>query len=155
MCISCQSCQQLVTEMEIKGSRWGPQRPQKLTSNLPKPVNSVNMPISESEWIFTNRIDNSVKEALAAKVRKVEHSIVRESFVNWKRVPTGFTTKGRESEIDLHILLWTFLFDRFLQLKLMWPCTGDNKDNTVVGHFIQGNVKSWMDYMISSWKIYP
>ena len=60
---------------------------------------------SVPELIFSNRVDNSFKEALAAKVREVEHSIVGETFVNWKRVPTGFTTKWRESEIDLHILL--------------------------------------------------
>ena len=155
VCISCQSCQQLVTEMEIKGSKWGPQRPQKLITNLSKPVNLVNMQMSFSEWIFTNRVDNSFKEALAAKVREVEHSIVRETFVNWKRVPTGFTTKWRESEIDLHILLRTFLFDRFLQVKLMWPSTSNNEDNSVVGHFVQGNVKAWAESMISSWTIYP
>ena len=94
---------------------------------------------------FSNRVDNSFKEALAAKVWEVEHSIVGKTFVDWKRVSTGFTTKWRESKIDLDILLWTFLFDRFLQLKLMWPSTGNNEDNSVVGHFVQGDVKSWVD----------
>ena len=139
--------------MEIKSSKWGPQK----TSNYKQIQNSksVNMQKSVSEWIFSNRVDNSFKEALAAKVWEVEHSIVGQTFVDWKRVSTGFTAKWRESKIDLHILLWTFLFDRFLQLKLMWPSTGNNKDNSVVGHFIQGNVKSWVDYTILSWKIYP
>ena len=129
--------------MEIKSSKWGPQK----TSNYKQIQNSksVNMQKSVSEWIFSNRVDNSFKEALAAKVGEVEHSIVGQAFVDWKRVSTGFTTKWRESKIDLHILLWTFLFDRFLQLKLMWPSTGNNEDNSIVGHFVQGDVKSWVD----------
>ena len=126
--------------MEIKSSKLGPQK----TSNYKQiqSSKSVNMQKSVSEWIFSNRVDNSFKEALAAKVGEVEHSIVGQAFVDWKRVSTGFTTKWRESKIDLDILLWTFFFDRFLQLKLMWPSTGNNEDNSVVGHFVQGDVKS-------------
>ena len=110
---------------------------------------TINMHFSFSFWIFSNRVDNSLEEAISAEVWIVEHSTIGQTFVNGKRLSTRFVTKWRKRKVDLDILLQTFLLDRFHQFKLMWPSVGNNEDDSVVGHFVQGEVNSWAMSLIS------
>ena len=103
---------------------------------------TTNMLFSFSFWIFSNRVDDGFEETLSAEVWIVEHSTIRQTFVNGKRLSTRFVTKWRKRKVDLDILLQTFLLDRFHQFELMWPCVGNNQDDSVVGHFVQGEVNS-------------
>ena len=68
---------------------------------------------------YTNRVYDEIVEALPAEVWGGEHPASGQTFVNWKRVFTSVTTRPRKCEIYLDILLQTFLFDSFFQLKLM------------------------------------
>ena len=103
-------------------------------------------------WIFPHRGDDSFEECLAAEVRVVEHPTVRQTFINWQRIFAIFATTRRKGKIDLDILLQAFLSDIILQLKLLGARVGNNQDNPVLRHLLQGGLQSCGDFAILLWR---